>query len=256
MSNRSRALLFGLNYAGSDCKLNGCVNDCTAMAAFLKTTCRIPVVDIYTDEKNAQDTTLVGMIQRLYELAIASWRDNLDFAWIHYSGHGSYIADASADEADGQDECLVPSDFETAGMLTDDIVVKILNSFNPKTRIICIFDCCHSATIADVKYSWESASRVAVENIMCNVPSRVITISGCLDAQTSADAWNINNSGAYAGALTSYLLITMKENPKTTKDVFSLLAILRERLKSAGYDQVPKLCSTYNLAKDKVFIPF
>merc|ERR1711925_54947 len=35
-----------------------------------------------------------------------------DVQWIFYAGHGSHSADDSFDEADGQDECIVPADHD------------------------------------------------------------------------------------------------------------------------------------------------
>ena len=43
-----------------------------------------------------------------------------DAIFLHYSGHGSKIADTSGDEEDGYDEVLVPLDFQEVGMIADD----------------------------------------------------------------------------------------------------------------------------------------
>ena len=251
---RGRALLFGLNYSG-DLKLNGCVNDVHNMGEYLKTTLNIPI-DVFTDETSSENTGLLGMVRRLYELALRSHTESLDFAWIHYSGHGSYVKDTSGDETDGNDECLVPSDFETAGLLPDDVIESILRFMNPKTRVVCVFDCCHSGTIGDVKYCWESPASVTVENILCSIPAKVITFSGCLDTQTSADAFGIT-AQEYQGALTSCMLLVLKDASMSTSrnDVVKVLTEVRARLKERNYAQIPKLCSTYNLARDRVFIP-
>ena len=42
--------------------------------------------------------------------------------------------------------------------------------------------------------------------MLCTVPSRVLTLSGCMDDQTSADAFNVMGDGRYSGAMTSCLL--------------------------------------------------
>jgi hypothetical protein len=251
---KSKALLFGLNYAHTtDAKLNGCINDVVNMASYLKNVLKISNIECYTDDTDLINTSAQGMVQKLYQCAVDSFKEDLDFVWIHYSGHGTYVMDTSGDEADGRDECLVPSDFKKAGVVSDDYIQSLMRYFNPKTRVILVWDCCHSATLGDLKYSWESPRRVAVENIMCGVSSRTISISGCLDRQTSADAF-IN--GQYAGAMTSCLLNVLQTRPTTLKDVFALLTALRDKLKTSGFTQVPKLCSTHNLAKDPLFIPF
>ena len=195
-------------------------------------------------------------MNHMYRVAMESWRDNLDFVWIHYSGHGSYMRDTSGDEKDGRDECLIPSDYETAGVIPDDYINQLFSYFNPATRVICVFDCCHSGTIGDVKYGWESPTRVIVENILCSVKARIITFSGCMDTQTSADAFNTLGDNMYGGALTGCLLMALREGGTRYKgDVFGLLQDVRNKLRARGFAQVPKLCSTYNLAKDRLFIP-
>lgn len=254
---KSRAYLFGLNYASEpEAKLNGCVNDVNMMADYLTKKHKIPCT-VFTDDTKREACTAMGIIQKLYEAAVQSFREDLDYVWIHYSGHGSSLRDRSGDERDGRDECLVPVDFKTAGVIPDDYIVKLFQLFNPKTRIVFMFDCCHSGTIGDVKYSWEGPSRVSVENILCNVNARVITISGCLDAQTSADAYNVLGDGKYVGAMTANLLQVLngtQAGPK--KNVFEIVDLLRVKLKQGGFTQIPKLCSSYNIAKDPVLIPF
>lgn len=253
---KGKAFLFGLNYQNDPtCSLNGCINDVVNMATYLQNEMSIPC-EMYRDDVNTKETSAMGMLDKLYEIAMQSYRDELDFVWIHYSGHGSYVKDTNNDEKDGKDECLVPHDFKTAGMIPDDYISKLFTYFNPKTRVICVFDCCHSATIGDVKYSWEGPYRVVVENIVCSVPARVITLSGCLDNQTSADAYDVLNNKEYVGAMTACLLLALRENKAGTwGNVFTLLTSIRAKLAERGFSQTAKLCSSYNLAKDHIFIP-
>lgn len=255
---KSKGLLFGLNY--SQCKnintLNGCINDVKDMKGYLSERYNIPC-DVYTDDnqdiKDNYSTTKNGMLERLNELALLSHSESLDFVFIHYSGHGSYVKDRSSDERDGQDECIIPSDCEINGYILDDDISNILAKFNVNTKVFCLFDCCHSATICDVKYSWESPFKRRIENLNSRIKAKVITLSGCLDGQTSADAY-VADQSKYAGALTNTLLSILKLNSEMINDIFELVNILRVALKQNGFEQVPKLCSTYNLTFDKKFI--
>lgn len=253
----SKAVLFGLNYSKCERvnKLNGCINDVMDMRDYLTSILQIPC-DVYTDDgDDIVSTSKEGIKQRLVDLAKTSHDEQLKFALIHYSGHGSYVLDQNNDERDGYDECIVPSDCDTNGLLLDDEITEILCQFNPKTRIVCIFDSCHSGTVCDMKYSWESSTKVYVENILCKIHSKVISISGCLDQQTSADAY-IANTHKYSGALTNTLLNLLKsdEGSRLRNNVFSLVDELRKSLAYQGFPQRPKLCSTYNLTKNKKFI--
>lgn len=251
---RSKAVLFGLNYPHTaDLKLDGCVNDVINMSAYLRSF-GVPC-DIYTDdnETTISSTTGQGIVTRLYELAAESFRSNLDFVWIHYSGHGSYMVDRSRDELDGRDEALVPTDFQQSGLISDDYLQSIFRCFNPRTRVVCIFDCCHSGTIGDVRFSWEgvpSRLRPTTENARCAVRSPVITLSGCLDNQTAADAFNVLNDRQFSGAMTSCLLLALRGTPALRGNVGSLLGTLRTLLRQRGFPQVPKLCSTHDLRRD------
>ena len=252
---KSKGVFFGLNYAHiKSATLQGCINDAHNMATFLSSKIGMKC-DVYTDEDvKKEDTTCLGIIRHLYELAVATYRDDLDLAWIHYSGHGTHIKDTSGDELDGDDECLVPSDFNHVGFIKDDFINAVFQSFNPKTRVICVFDCCHSGTIGDVKYSWESETKATIENINCMASARTITISGCMDNQVSMDAQNLANDNKFSGALTTMLLRILSEDFDNVKsNVFKLLEQLRAKLEQYELEQKPKLCSSYNLAKDPTF---
>lgn len=251
---KGKAILFGLNYHHCESNhLNGCINDVHNMAEYLTNTLGIQCAT-FTDDTDLEGTSGIGIVKRIYELALDSYREDLDFAFIHYSGHGSYVRDRSGDERDGRDECLVPSDCDTKGYVSDDYLTSVFTRFNPKTRVLCIFDCCHSGTIGDMKYSWEGLENMVVENMNSKVTAKVMTLSGCLDKQTSADFF-AQNSGMFAGALTDSLLMLLKTKPELTKNVFKLVDELRVLLKERDFDQIPKLCTSYKLIKDKSFIP-
>lgn len=253
---KGKALLFGLNYESNPgARLQGCVNDVMNMADFIKTRIGIPVT-MYTDVANPRDTSHTGMMRRIYELAIQSYRDKLDFVYIHFSGHGTSVRDANKDEADGEDEALVPSNFDKGGVLVDDFFHNVFEHFNPKTRVICVFDCCHSGSICDLKYSWDMPSKQPrIENGACAIKAKVLTLSGCMDNQTSADAYNILNDNKYSGALTTCLLLTLKENPSLCDNIFALQVAVQNKLKEKQFGQVPLIASTYDIANSPQFIP-
>jgi metacaspase-1 len=255
---RSKAILFGLNYPHTaDLKLEGCVNDVLNMSKYLSQF-GIPC-DVYTDDNDATiaSTTGKGIVTKLYELASESFKSNLDFVWIHYSGHGSYTADKSGDERDRRDEALVPTDFQQSGLISDDFLQSIFRCFNPKTRVVCIFDCCHSGTIGDIKYSWEGMPpRPTIENARCAARAPIITLSGCLDNQTAADAYNVLRDNKFSGAMTSCLLIALTRMPQLRTNVVVLLSALRTLLRQAGFRQVPLLCTTHDIRRDARFVAF
>jgi len=252
---RGKALLFGLNYA--HCKqgqLKGCVNDVYMMSKFIQSLLNIPI-DIYTDDVDIKSTSYDGIVQKLYDLSIQSVKEDLEFVWIHYSGHGSSQKDTSGDEEDGMDEGLVPSDFERKGILIDDIIHNILASFNPNTKILFICDACHSGSILDLKYTWDTNMKCRVDNKKDYIKSKTLLISGCQDNQTSADAFNLLGDNKSVGALTASILKVLRSNPIYIQNAFKLVQAVRRELKNGNFSQFPNLSSNYNLVQYASLIP-
>jgi hypothetical protein len=255
---KGRALLFGLNYA--HCKqgqLNGCINDVRQMAAQIYGTFGASFsITVYTDDVDIRATSYNGIIQKLYDLAIASYKENLEFVWIHYSGHGSHQKDANGDESDGYDEGLVPSDYETRGLLLDDFLNRIMEQFNPKTRVLFITDCCHSGSILDLRYTWNENKQPLIENRNCIIKAPVILISSCLDSQTAADAFNLLKDGKHIGALTASIINVLNRWPRYIYNAFMFVNAIRQELKNGGFEQYPCLSSTYDLIREPNLIPY
>lgn len=239
-------LLFGLNYSATpESRLNGCINDVVDMGAYLRE-CGVQEVKTYTDAAGPRDTSRASIIAKLTELSRRSWSDDLDMAWIHYSGHGSFIADRSRDEDDGRDECIVPSDYLTAGMIIDDVLRSVLASFNPRTWLIMVTDACHSATMGDMKFLWNvmgpnQVSASVKSRLECK--PRVIMISGCRDDQTSADAYNAAIR-KYQGAMTAALLDCLRQSPNLKSDVVALVWEVKNLLRRRRFSQVPQLTTS------------
>jgi len=241
---KSKALLFGINYVDNpESKLRGCVNDVINMSTYLKTVAKYDSVDVFTDEDDYNSVTARGITRGIYHLAIQSHRRKLERVWIHFSGHGTSITDVDNDEVDNKDECIVPADYKRAGVITDDTIKLLLNMFHKNTKVICVFDCCHSGTIGDLQYKYEARSNPSVQNTRTECKSKVVLISGCKDSQTSADAYNVNNLHKFSGAMTSCMLLALK-NHKHPK-VFDILDDLRSFLKSKRFSQIPQLTSSF-----------
>lgn len=247
------AVLFGLNYTyTSDARLRGCINDVRNMETILKNTFHFDDIRAFTDDTmvGRQRTSGRGILAEINNLVNRSWSENIDTAWIHFSGHGCSIRDIGiSDETDGCDECLVPSDFKYAGVVPDDNIKDCLRKFNPKTRVIFIADCCHSGTIGDLKYSYMGKQHT-IENRGKACDAKVLLISGCKDNQTSADAFNVNHMRKFSGAMTSCLIQsfnTLGANPC----VFALVDTLRTALRQKRFTQIPQLTTSFELHDDE-----
>lgn len=233
-----RALLLGLNYSQSEneVELSGCINDVLNMESYLSKRGISDITKI-TDDMDYDKLTWSNIILLLNRVCIESWKDNLDVFIFHYSGHGRQVKDLDGDEEDGYDEGIVPVDYNKYGTITDDVLNEIFTSFNPMTRIVCIFDCCHSGTILDLPYNWnhgkapESACKLykSLPNIIC--------LSACQDSQIAREFHEKKDTGAF----TTSLIEELEKN----KNLHELHEGLNKKLKSL--DQRASLSSTFFL---------
>lgn len=168
----------------------------------------------------------------------------------HYSGHGTSVPDKNGDEMDGKDEALCPVDFASSGFILDDELNATLVAPLPKGCVLrVITDCCHSGSITDLHYYYDNAKFLANVNKDDSlkedkkekqVLADVVAWSGCMDNQTSADAY-IN--GKFAGALTATFLELMRDK-KQAHTFANLYEALLNRLRLRKYTQRPILsCS-------------
>jgi len=148
-----RALLIGID-AYEDPKvddLSGCVNDVELMAATL-------AASGFAEERmtkltQAPGTTREGILVALDSLVASTAAG--DTVVLYYSGHGSQVPDVNADEPDGLDETIVPSDGGRGTLPVRDIVDDELNGaleeIGRRTdRATFIFDSCNSGTISRI----------------------------------------------------------------------------------------------------------
>jgi hypothetical protein len=248
---KSKAVLFGINYTGMDCELNGCVNDVNNIAVFLKQH-GFNDINIYTDTNPStkNDVCAFGICSILLKLVDESYENDLDLVWIHYSGHGTSVECFDGDETDGRDECLVPLDYELSGFIKDDTLCSILHKFNPKTKVILLIDSCNSGTICDLKYHYKDQCCREIENKRINSKAKILCLSACRDEQTSADTYNVFGPNMASGAMTSVFLDIVQKESNSINNVFVLIEHIAKELKQKGFDQIPQINSSYELNQD------
>lgn len=242
------ALLVGINYIGTESQLNGCINDVLNVKDILISKYQyleenIKVITDLTDIKPTKEIIMSEML-RLTTLTDAGT------VWIHFSGHGSYMHDYNGDESDKKDECICPIDYSTAGFITDDSISKIMMQFKETVKCRIIFDSCHSGTALDLPCLYNIETNKFAKQNNNKFKAKILFISGCKDAQTSADAY-INSQSQ--GALTASLLNTLK-NANYNISFRHLLIKMRKYLLEGGYDQVPQMStSNQNMNMDGIF---
>ena len=167
-SGRSRALLIGINYYGTEAALNGCINDVIMMKNYLvsegyssaKQDMRLLTDDGKNDGKPTRQTILDGL-KWLTEGAEAG-----DSLFLHFSGHGTQVEDKNSDEDDGMDEAICPVDYSVSGLIIDDLLFQLsAGTIKKGVNMVCLFDCCHSGTMMDLPYIF-TANNTAVDALL------------------------------------------------------------------------------------------
>ena len=261
LPKRTKALLIGINYVGTSSALSGCINDVKNHEAILRKN-SVTNIRILTDNTGMKPTrkNILDSIDWLVKDS-----ENFDKIYFQYSGHGSNKRDnRNGDEADGRDECLCPLDYGKFGMIRDDTLNTRLVK-KAKCELFALIDACHSGTMLDLPNDYRFTPRLDggykhnFDNWIADVHQtekgpatnpRVVMISGCLDSQTSADAWLKNKS---QGALTCMYLETLSINNYNVS-YEDLMKEIHLRLKLQGFVQKPVLSSSIDLDLEEEFI--
>lgn len=255
-----RHLCVGIN-AYFAAPLNGCVNDARDW-------------DVLLNERGSQGKILLdgaatraGIIGGLADL-IASTHFG-DTAVFTYSGHGTWVPDADGDEADRRDEALVPYDYETAGLITDDVLYNVVQQFKHfGGKILFISDSCHSGSVERLFHQNATGARrtrflnpaltlrsermievaKTVEMAPTNPTSRTgaALLSGCRDDEVS---WDIDFDGRPNGALTRAAIDAFRAYEPTSLTQWQ--AYILERIQA---DQTPQVQGTYVQRRRTQFI--
>lgn len=234
-----RALLIGINYNNSgSAQLRGCINDIKNINNVLVNNCSYPPQNIrmLSEEHSIKPTRRAIEDNIRWLVANAQPGDTLFF---HYSGHGSQVKDANGDEPDGHDEVIVPLDYTTAGIITDDwIFENMVSKVPPNVTLYAFSDCCHSGTILDLRFNYRSLCAPKTGTIKSGMPfvysdwldrftlsvnrsrettGTVCMFSGCQDPQTSADAFlNRTFQGAFTYCFLEFIKTHLTRMPNGT----------------------------------------
>jgi hypothetical protein len=247
-----KSLIIGINYISNDrLRLRGCYNDALLMRDMLNKHYKCPINNTLMLVDN--DSRYMPTKQNI-ELGI-KWllcskctknefykcphdiphRSGTHIAF-HYSGHGLQKRDISGDEVDMKDECLVPVDFMTTGIISDDYLFKNLCQQVPSdVNLYCTIDMCNSETSMDLKYTIING-RMFPKNKSVDTIGNVIQVSTSLDGSSSAD---MNFNGTYYGAGTKCLIETIQNHNYDIKCV-DLISEMNLKLKKL-YPQIVRL---------------
>lgn len=239
---RSVGLVFGNNYMNTPEALNGCVNDAYAIEKILKEKLQFEEVNVVTEVTGSKLTRLVLQAARQTHL------QHVVNLWIHFSGHATQVRANNMYETDGLDECVVPTDHRKMGYLRDNFFRDVLRSVNPRTNVILTFDCCHSATLADLKYCYTKSTfndPVITHSLMA-CDARAICISGCRDPEKSKE---VDGQGVMTKCL-----VDIVEREGIHLSLRTLIEDLRSAVQAINSDQYPVLSSSHYLKQNDLLL--
>jgi len=233
----TKALLIGINYTGTRYQLRGCHNDVDNTKNLLITngTAENDIIVL-------KEPTRLEILRAFIRFVMLAKCD--DKLYLHYSGHGVSMEDKSGDERDGKDELIFTADFKT---ISDDELNRYLVScLPPGTKLFSVFDCCHSGTILDLKYSiYVKDNQFTINNegnYSCK-NGQVVSLSGSLDHQYAADA-SLKNT--YQGALTYCFIETINELGGFG-DFLEITKLVNKKLVEYGFTMQESILTTNSL---------
>ena len=235
-----KAILIGINYSG-DNQLYGCINDVIQMKSILIDIYGFQDSDILTLRDD--DPTNMPTKRRILSELVNLVQSAPEFIYIHYSGHGTNITDTNKDEKDGRDECIVPSDHNESGIISDDELNMTLVGI--KSTGIAVFDCCRSGTILDLPFELINTANAATTS------GGLYCFSGCLDNQLATETF-ADVPGLPQGAMTAAFISVLRKL-KYYPAIGELYSALKGDLKINGFEQIPYITSTVEITPTTPF---
>lgn len=256
---QKKALLVGINYSGHPdrgFRLKWGVFDAYEMARFLHESCGFERSDmqILTDNQPGSLPTKANILAAMrWLIKGAQPGDSLFF---YFSGHATQVKDLDGDDLDGLDECMCAMDYmcdrrflpspDTPGIIVDDDINRIMVQPLPQgCRLTAVLDCCHSGTLLDLPFIYDSRGILKLPNNPDIVEQKssladVISLSACKDWENAFEV------PAEGGALRKAFIefMTSSGSRRTCYDVIrSLLAYMG----ASGLRQQPQLSSSHGI---------
>lgn len=250
------ALLIGISYSNTKMYLPGVKNDLQTMTGILK--------NWGFDLSNITILSEAHIFPTSYNInnninRFCSRLSEGDTAVIYYSGHGTRNFNR---QSRYEESCLVPLDYSKAGHINSETVRYYLNKIASNVNVMCIFDCCNSGTVCNLKYhmydtsfrkditiklkkydtqDWVTRNKYKISDLVSisksqdlETEANIISISGCWDTQVSYDLGR-------NGALTLAFLNTISSNRLENLTLEKLLQELRGRIIQIRVKQTPQM---------------
>jgi hypothetical protein len=234
LSTAKYAVVMGTNYPNTPYQLYGCENDVHSLAALFQGK-GYAVTTLCDDGPKPTRANILNAITEVLKKATNGARVVLTF-----SCHGTFEKGSLEVE-----QLIVPSDFK---YISDVELKSVLRLYLKKgVSVFVLFDNCHSASTLNLRYGYlQTDGTPHVDLTKDETVSTVVSLSGCTDVGTSADA---SFGGVPNGALTKAFL-TSCDAP--TYRV--LVKRVRDFMTKNRFSQVPQLESGTVLNVDSPFV--
>jgi len=254
-----RALMIGSKYSETEVPLYGCINDLNNINKFLKTREFTNIIMVSDDEPIKKPTKQI-ITDELTDFLKKSNETKNEILYIHFSGHGIQRYTTNLDELDAMNELICTyEDDKTMSHISDNVLNKlIVDNLAADATLYIVFDCCHSGTMLDLKYTYHDTLQGWLQSDIIKDTDKkcghVIMLSGCCDPQTSSDAQFTDEKmkTSYQGALTFAMLhaINMVKETEIGKIYHKTLAYLYQN----DFEQYPQLSTNRPFSVDGHFL--
>ena len=228
-------LLIGINYVSNESKnddLYGCVNDMNNLCEFLQKDCHFFKEQLTFLEN--KDASYENIKKEIEYLVYHSNRFPDSEIWFSYSGQGT--SQYSFFEKDNRSEVICPSDYQSAGLISDVwLQENFIRKLHKSTKLFVLMDCCNSGSNMNLPYTLENGIETKREYDYDDELCDIVKMSGCRDDQTSADYYD-NLDREYQGALTNEFLKLDYRSSMAT----NIQTVVRN-LTTRGFSQRPVL---------------
>ena len=241
-------LLIGINYVANESKnddLYGCVNDMNNLCDFLQKDCHFFKEQLTV--LGNKDASYENIQKELEYLVYHSNKFPNSEIWFSYSGHGT--SQYSFFEKDNRSEVICPSDYQSAGLISDVwLQENFIQKLHKSTKLFVLMDCCNSGSNMNLPYTLENGVETKREYEYDHELCDIVKMSGCRDDQTSADYYD-HLDREYQGALTNEFLKLDYSSSMAT----NIQSVVRN-LTTRGFSQRPVLSFSNKKCSEMTFI--
>lgn len=109
---------------------------------------------ILMDDDEHEHPTFMNVVEAFKNLSEESQPG--DAVFVQFSGHGGRVLDEPLDgEGNSYDEVIVPSDYESSGLIRDTLIFKtLLAPMRYGVTVTVLIDCCDTGMVLEMPYSW------------------------------------------------------------------------------------------------------